>query len=105
MTVFLGSSLRGRDPCAESLFIAFDYALTVWRQLTYAYLGKRAKLTIGIFFEVALNQLGVVALAYRLPKRQFNFPVMRIAHADGVLPDRLETNAGKSDETTFRILV
>ena len=47
-----------------SLFPAFDHVVTVWRQLTYAYLGKGAKLTIWIFFEV----LGVVALAYRLPK-------------------------------------
>jgi len=32
-----------------SLFSAFDHAMAVWCQLTYAYLGKRAKLTVGIF--------------------------------------------------------
>ncbi|MGA9321338.1 MAG: hypothetical protein WBW06_09825, partial [Xanthobacteraceae bacterium] len=31
---------------------AFDHALTVRRQLIYSYLGKRAKLTVGIFLEV-----------------------------------------------------
>ena len=67
-----------------SLFPAFAHAVTVWRQLIDAYLGKRAKLTVGIFFEVCLDQRGVVALTNRLPKRQFNFAVMRIPHANGV---------------------
>ena len=68
------------------------------RQLVDAYPCERAKLTVGIFFEVGLNQRGVIARAHRLPKRQFDFPVMRIAHADGVSFDRLETNSGKSDK-------
>jgi hypothetical protein len=72
-----------------SLFHVFDCVMTVWRQFIYAYLGKRLKLTIGIFFEVCLDQRGVVALTNRLPKRQFNFAVMRISHADGVLLNRL----------------
>ena len=88
-----------------SLVAAFAYAATVCRQLTYAYLGKRAKLTIGIFFEVCLDQRGVVALTNRLPKRQFNFAVMRIPHANGVLLNRLEANSGKGDKAALRILL
>ena len=53
---------REKDPSRWPLVPAFAHAATVRRQLTNAYLGKRAKLTIGIFFEVCLDQRGIVAL-------------------------------------------
>ena len=56
--------------------------VTVRRQLIDANAGKRAELTVGIFLQVRLDQLGVVALADGLPKRQFNFPVVRVPHAE-----------------------
>ncbi len=79
--------------------------VTVWRQLIDADPGKRRKLAIGILFEVGLDQRRAIARADKLPKRQFNFPVMRIPHADGVLLDRLEANARESDEAALRILL
>ena len=79
--------------------------MAVRRQLTYAYLGKRAKLTVGIFLQICLDQCGVVALADKLPKRQLNFPVMRISHANGGFPNCLKTNSGKGDKAALRILL
>ena len=52
-----------------SLVPALDDAVTVRRQLIDADPGKRTKLTVGIFFEVCLDQRWIIALADKLPKR------------------------------------
>ena len=74
-------------------------------ELAEAYLGKRRKLTVRIFLEVCLDQRRVFALADRFPKRQFDFPVLRVAHADSVFGDRFEANAGERREAALRILL
>ena len=96
--------IRSDAPCPILLFFAFDHAVTVWRQLIYAYPGKRAKLTFGIFLEVCLDQRRVVALADG-SQNDNSISGRADPDANGVFPNRFQTNSGKSDEAALRILL
>src|ERR1700733_14172735 len=76
-----------------------------WPQLAQSYLRKRRKLTVRIFLEVCLDQLRVLALADRFPKRQFDFPDLGVTHANSVLRNCLEAKSGERCETALRILL
>jgi hypothetical protein len=86
-------------------FCHLSRGVPVRRQLMDADPRKRAELTVGVLFEVSLEQRRAIARAHGLPERQFYLTVMRIAHADRVLLDRFETNAGERDEAALRILL